>query len=528
MDTNIALINRKQFSKDAIPFSEALEKTGFGVFNYILIILGGLLLACTLYETASIGFILPIAECDLELTYQDRGILTAVGYIGIIVSSHLWGFLADTKGRRYVIMPTVLISSTVSILSSFSHTFWMLALLRFLNGFFVSGSSATVYAYIGEFHIGRRRTRAVLASSCFLSVGAMSLPVIAWAIINQSWSLPLPFLGIVYKPWRLFIVACTSPGIIAGIILLFYPESPKFLMSIGKNEEALEVLRKMYSWNVRDGNFKVLKIIPEEDTSIGNGSEDSLKSSSLLSSFLQTMWRQTIPLFRKGLLLSTVLACTIQFWIYVTIHGMFMWFPFTVHNMVEFRNKNPGNSSRICDVIYAKQLHLENESQRVDGVKHCTEKLEDETFLLTIMMEFSYGMGFVVIGFLVQKVKKVHILFFILFTFGTCGILTNFIYNTTLALVVYNMLFLAGVGIQVLSEIVVDLYPTYLRAMALCISLMFGRLGGVFGTNMIALLLATNCEMTFNIAGTGLIVSAFLTFLIPKVKNLENKPVIGS
>ncbi|XP_055844745.1 uncharacterized protein LOC129911098 [Episyrphus balteatus] len=238
------------------------------------------------------------------------------------------------------------------------------------------------------------------------------------------------------------------------------------------------------------------------------------------------MWRQTMPLFRKNLLLSTAIACTIQFCIYITMHGMFMWFPFISHNMVEFRNNNPLNSSRICDVINAK-IQFEDNSQKIDGVKHCTEKLENGTFLLTMLMEFVYGLGFIVVGFVLQIVKKVHILFFILFAFGTCGILINFIYDTTLALVVYNMLFLCGVGIQVLSEIVVDLYPTNLRAMALCISLMFGRLGGVFGAYMIALLLATNCEMTFNIAGMGLVVSAFLTFLIPKVKNLENKPVVG-
>lgn len=520
--------DKKQHSKDAITLSEALEKTGFGVFNYVLILLGGLLLICTFFETGLIGFILPVAECDLKMTNQEKGILSAVGYAGIISSAHLWGFLADTKGRRAVIMPTVLISSIVSIVSSFSHRFWLLVVLRFLNGFFISGSSATLYAYIGEFHIPRTRTRAVLASSCILSVGAMLLPIIAWATINQSWSLPLTFLGIVYKPWRLFIVTCACPGFISGLILLFFPESPKFLASIGKNEEALNVLRTMHRWNVKDEHFDISEIIPEENKIFETINEASSKNSSLLSTFFRTMWNQTAPLFRKGLLVPTVLACFIQFWLYVTIHGMFMWFPFIVHNMVEFKKHNPGNSSTLCEVIHAKQIHLDNEFQIDKNANQCTENLETETFLLTILMEFTYGMGFFVIGFLVQRVKKTHILFFVLLTFGSCGLLTNVIYDTTWALVAYNMLFIAGIGIQVLSEITVDLYPTYLRAMALCISLMFGRLGGVFGANMIAWLLETSCEMAFNIAGTGLVVSAFLTFLIPKVEIPKRKQVTES
>ncbi|XP_055844744.1 synaptic vesicle glycoprotein 2B-like isoform X2 [Episyrphus balteatus] len=514
-----------QNGKNAIPISEALAKTGFGIFNYVLIILGGLLMTCTYYETALASFILPAAGCDLELTNQEKGILSAIGYIGIIVSSHLWGFLADTKGRRYVILPAVLISSTISVLSSFSNTFWLLVLLRFLNGFFVSGSSATVFAYVGEFHTGHSRTRAVMASASVLSIGCILLPVLAWAIVNQSWSFPMALLGVVYKPWRLFIVACACPGVLCAIIIMFYPESPKFLMSIGKNEEALEVLRKMHKWNKGSGDFQIREVISDEDTSLANANKASNKSSSFLATFFRTMWRQTAPLFQRGLLLSTVLSCTIQFWIYVTLHGMFMWFPYTIHSMVEFRKNNPGNSSSVCDVIYAKQFQLESELQNVDDVKDCNEKFENQTFVFTIMMEFFYGMGFVIIGFLVHRAKKTHILFFVLFVFGSCGIWIHFIYNTTVALIVYQMLFLAGVGIQVMSEITVDLYPTNLRGMALCISLMFGRLGGVFGANFVAWLLATNCEMTFNIAGAGLMISGLLTFFIPKVKPFEKNAI---
>lgn len=117
-----------------VNFEEALRRTGYGKFNYFLVILSGAVLSTVLLETLGVSFILPIAECDLNLTTKDKGLLSAVAFVGIISSSHLWGFLADTKGRRKVIMPTLLISFVITIVSSFVKSFWVFMILRFLSG----------------------------------------------------------------------------------------------------------------------------------------------------------------------------------------------------------------------------------------------------------------------------------------------------------------------------------------------------------------------------------------------------------
>lgn len=111
-----------------------LRKTGFGKFNYGLIVLTGAILGCVFLETVSINFILPVAQCDLNLTNSDKGILSGVAFMGIIVSSHLWGFLADTRGRKTVIVPTLMVAFVISIISSFTTSFRVLVVLRFLTG----------------------------------------------------------------------------------------------------------------------------------------------------------------------------------------------------------------------------------------------------------------------------------------------------------------------------------------------------------------------------------------------------------
>lgn len=82
-----------------VTLEEAVEKTGFGKFNYALIILAGAILGCVFVETVGINFILPIAQCDLNMSTRDKGILSGIGFTGIIVSSHLWGLAISIDDR---------------------------------------------------------------------------------------------------------------------------------------------------------------------------------------------------------------------------------------------------------------------------------------------------------------------------------------------------------------------------------------------------------------------------------------------
>lgn len=116
-------------------FEEAIKKCGFGKFNYILILLAGSLMACAFIELTSVNFILPISQCDLNLSTTDKGTLSAIGYVGVILSSHMWGFFSDSKGRKAALVPSLVLAFTATFISSLVNSFWFLVLLRFLNGF---------------------------------------------------------------------------------------------------------------------------------------------------------------------------------------------------------------------------------------------------------------------------------------------------------------------------------------------------------------------------------------------------------
>lgn len=61
--------------------------------------------------------------------------MSGIAFLGVISSSHLWGYLADTKGRHRIITPTLLIAFLLTCASSLAPNFYLFVTLRYLTGF---------------------------------------------------------------------------------------------------------------------------------------------------------------------------------------------------------------------------------------------------------------------------------------------------------------------------------------------------------------------------------------------------------
>jgi VNT family MFS transporter (synaptic vesicle glycoprotein 2) len=82
-----------------------------------------------------LSFVLPAATCDFEMTSEKKGWLTAAPMLGMVIGSYFWGCLADTKGRRIVLVAALLLDGFCGIISSISQIFELFLFLRFINGF---------------------------------------------------------------------------------------------------------------------------------------------------------------------------------------------------------------------------------------------------------------------------------------------------------------------------------------------------------------------------------------------------------
>lgn len=85
------------------------------------------------------------------------------------------------------------------------------------------------------------------SAAMFMPISIVYQPIMGWLIMTMEWKYTV--LGFVYTPWRLYIGLSSLINAFAYIILIFLPESPKFMLAMGKPKEALEILIVGYKAN---------------------------------------------------------------------------------------------------------------------------------------------------------------------------------------------------------------------------------------------------------------------------------------
>ncbi|XP_032516056.2 uncharacterized protein LOC116769137 [Danaus plexippus] len=478
---------------------EAMLHTGFGIYNIVHMLLSGMILMGVIVQSLLMGYVMPAAQCDLGLSLQQRGWLAAIPFLAIILTSYMWGWLADTRGRRFVMLLSMVLSALFGIVSSFAPNVLTFGLLSFLASVFMSGPSAVVYTYLGEFTNLRHRDKMVAFGSSFVGIGTVVLPAVSWLILPLEFSYPISFLDISYRPWRLLVVACCIPFMIGTIFLILAPESPKFLSASGNSEAALKVLKRIYSVNNRvpEDTFPVKSLVSE-----GQGG----KSSTGLHGVLVSMRDQTLPLFRAPLLPWTLLACFVQFGIFANTNGFYVWFPTILNSLLT----HDGDESRICDVLQSGHNFPNNNTEVV-----CDDTINVATFEMSIYIGLVFSSMYIIVGFLVDFVGKKSILLVLLPSTGLCGIGAHLASSKKIAVVLFAIFQMCGACIGLMNAVAVELFPTKNRAMAICLSMMMGRVGSMVGSNLIGFFLSTNCGLSFYLFGGVLIICALCCFALP-------------
>ncbi|GBP18403.1 Synaptic vesicle glycoprotein 2A [Eumeta japonica] len=200
------------------------------------------------------------------------------------------------------------------------------------------------YAYIGELLPARHRDLALSITNAMQTLGSALVPLLAWAIIPRGFRLDFGIYE--FRSWRLLVLAYSSIFVICGILLCFAPESPKYLVSKGKNEEALKILRMMYAKNKNKtlDEYPVLKLKSEEE----NG-DDKLKTPK--ASFVSSLRDQTLPILKPPYVKWLALNGFLLFGVFATLNGLFMWVPDVLNRVL---SESTGSDTTACQVIRAR------------------------------------------------------------------------------------------------------------------------------------------------------------------------------
>lgn len=310
------------------------------------------------------------------------------------------------------------------------------------------------------------------------------------------------------------MIICGLPNVICAIaMLLFIPESPKFTFSQADEVRTLSILQTMYKINTGKSkdSYPVKNIINDNDF--------DENSDAKCKGFLPFVWSQTVPLFQRPHLKNTLTACFIQFCIFNCSNGFWTFFPEIVNKITVWTKQNePNASATLCEILEEFKRPI-NETQSM--IPDCDVKLEFSAFSNAFMMLCMYILGWIIISFIINRTGKLIIIMFTLFSCASCAFALIFVSNPTVSSYMYSVILAVGIAITVLNASTIELYPTKLRAMAVCISLMMGRLGSVVGSNVIGFVLDEYCNYTFLMPTILLITSGILACTIPNISKRQ-------
>lgn len=169
-------------------------------------------------------------------------------------------------------------------------------------------------------------------------------------MLSTEWQFHISIINITYKPWRLYVILCALPGLLSCIILTFLPESPKFVLGQGDQTKTYEILQQMN--RINNGPHSQLEsfVIYEEPESIENR-QRILNCKNDRFPLISSIWIQTAPLFNPTYRFQTILICFIQFCIFTTMNGFFMFSAEILNKMATNLNDYTNERVMMCEVI---------------------------------------------------------------------------------------------------------------------------------------------------------------------------------
>ncbi|XP_068617193.1 synaptic vesicle 2-related protein [Brachionichthys hirsutus] len=220
---------------DIFMVEDAVEAIGFGTFQWKLSILTGLSWMADSMEMMILSILAPQLHCEWRLPSLAVALLTSAVFIGMMLSSSLWGNIADRYGRKTGLKMSVLWTMFYGLMSAFAPIYAWILVLRALVGFGIGGAPQSVTLY-AEFLPMRSRATCILLIEIFWALGTVFEVLLAILV--------MPTLG-----WRWLLSLSTIPLFIFASLCFWLPESARYDVLTGNQEKALATLKRIATEN---------------------------------------------------------------------------------------------------------------------------------------------------------------------------------------------------------------------------------------------------------------------------------------
>ncbi|MCR8574310.1 sugar porter family MFS transporter [Streptomyces sp. Isolate_219] len=168
----------------------------------------------------------------------------AVALIGCAVGAATAGRIADRIGRIRVMQIASVLFTISAVGSALPFSLWDLAFWRIIGGFAIGMASVIGPAYIAEVSPSAYRGRLGSFQQAAIVVGIAISQLVNWGILNLADGNQRGTLAGL-EAWQWMLGVMVVPAVLYGLLSFAIPESPRYLISVGKVSRAKEVLAEV-------------------------------------------------------------------------------------------------------------------------------------------------------------------------------------------------------------------------------------------------------------------------------------------
>jgi len=218
------------------PVLERLDAIGVWPYHRRILIVLGAAYFFAFYDVVNIGDALPEIAKQFDVSTTTSGYAVSIGLLGYVVGSLSDSIISDRLGRRPALVVSVVLIVVGSLITAFSGSFDVLVVGRFISGMGIGAEIASAAAYLNGISPTRLRGRAGSQAVLWGYVGIAVTPFVALALVPTF-----------TDGWRVLFLIAAVGGMAVLPFRTRLPESPRWLVMEGRDDEALALVEEAES-----------------------------------------------------------------------------------------------------------------------------------------------------------------------------------------------------------------------------------------------------------------------------------------
>ncbi|MET7618698.1 sugar porter family MFS transporter [Streptomyces sp. NPDC005408] len=217
------------------------EHLGHVIFITAAAAMGGFLFG---YDSSVINGAVEAIRDRYDIGSGTLAQVIAIALIGCAIGAATAGRIADRIGRIRCMQIAAVLFTISAIGSSLPFALWDLAFWRIIGGFAIGMASVIGPAYIAEVSPAAYRGRLASFQQAAIVIGIAISQLVNYGILHLADGEQRGEIGGI-EAWQWMLGVMVVPAVIYGLLSFAIPESPRFLISVGKVDSAKEVLSEV-------------------------------------------------------------------------------------------------------------------------------------------------------------------------------------------------------------------------------------------------------------------------------------------